>query len=249
MPPGRPSTRTASYFDDDELDLGVGSGSATAFGGGAYQLGEMSKDSIKAELRRMSKELRTLYKESFKEYKEHTTLPGHAHLAFVTSARKLAVKASKKLRSRIMKDLKVGTWKKASPDQKTAVKHQWQSEQRSNSEGLVQVVGLHDQAVQIKHMWTSHPAPSNVPHHQHHVPTGTVTKYHELPINHGEDMYKIGEVLHWCRQATSMLMTIGTRSGGQVDKVMARNVERARDLRGKMYRLRHPEAERGMERG
>jgi hypothetical protein len=240
MPPGRPSTRTASYFDDDELDLGVGSGSATAFGGGAYQLGlPISKDS-KAELRRMSKELRTLYKESFKEYKEHTTLHGHAHLAFVTSARKLAVKASKKLRTRIMKDMQVPTWKKATADQKTAVKHRWQSEQKSSSEGMVQVVGLHAEAVEIKHMWSSNPAPAGVQHHPHHVPAGTVTKYHELPINHGEDMYKIGEVLHWCRQATSMLMTIGTRSGGQVDKVMARNVERARDLRGKMYRLRHP---------
>lgn len=241
MPPGRPSTRTASYFDDDELDLGVGSGSATAFGGGAYQLGIIPHNSkeIKAELRGMSKELRILYKESFKEYKDHAGLHGHTHLAFVTSARKLAVKASKKLRSRIMKDMKVPTWKKATAAQKMAIKLQWQAEQGSVSEGKVHVSGLHAEATTIKGLWSSHPAPNGVAHHPHHAVSGTAAKYHDIPMDHGGDMYKIGEVLHWCRQATSMLMTYATRSGAPENAVMARNVERARELRAEMYKLRH----------
>ena len=243
MPPGRPSTRTASYFDDDELDLGVGSGSATAFGGGAYQLGlpsfeHMSQADVKAELRKMSKELRTLYKASLKEYKDHKTLHGHIHFPFVTNARKLAVKASKQLRLKVTKEMGGSTWKKASTAEKAAIKARWHNEQESSVDGMVHVEGLHTKAVEIRDEWKSHPAPDGVVHHEHHAADGTVTKYRELPLNHGRDMYKIRDVLHWCRQATSMLMTIATRSGGPVDKVMAHNVERARDLRGDMYRLR-----------
>lgn len=240
MPPGRPSTRTASYFDDDELDLGVGSGSATAFGGGAYQLGAPISKESKAELKRMSKELRALYKESFKEYKEKTTLHGHAHLAFVTSARRMAVKASKQFRSKIMKEMAISSWKNATPAQKAAIKARWQSEQKTSAGGMVKVEGLHTEAIAIKSLWSTHPAPAGVEHHPHHAVGVTETKYHEIPINHGGDMYKIGDVLHWCRRATSMLMTYATRSGKPFDAVMARNVERARVLRAKMYELRHP---------
>jgi hypothetical protein len=252
MPPGRPNTHTSSYFDDDELAVaythtglygGVGAATTTPFGGGlGIQLGvgmdwdsvkHLSKDVVVVQMKQSSKELRKLYKASFSEYKSHTDLYAHEHFDFVTTARKKAVKESKHIRVGVMKAMGIKSWKKASPEQKKEINAAWH--QREKDGGTVDIHGLEQKAAEIKRLWEAGPHP----HVEHHpAPVGAQNRHHFTLHPNAAGHFKILDVLHWCRQATSMLMSIATRHNNPGDNLLVKNVERARELRSYMYQLR-----------
>lgn len=190
----------------------------------------------KAHIKRLEKELRGLFKASLQDYKSHTGYVGHTQLVFVQGVQKLALSQVKRNRRKIEKTAKAEypDWKSLSNEEKTVKRAHIRTHSHESGGQVfntVNITGLEEHASKIMTMWTETPTP-NVPHH----PTTTAHRHADVPTARSDGSYKLNEVIHWCRQAISMLVSIATRKDS--DQMLTDNVTRARELRETLYHNR-----------
>lgn len=230
MPAARARHRTTSYFDDND-DLGRTSAPVfLSLTGIPDHIKTMDEHGTKMKMKATSKTLKRLYRQSLSEYTTHAELEGHNLFKRVQEVRKTVNAAQKRKSEELVAERDNGkSWKDLSKEEKKDIRKEVHAIAKGPT-GRVHIHDFHNLAHEIFQRWEAAPA-TGVEHHASKKPH----KHSEIPSN-AENMYKPDDIRSWCRQATSMLLSVATRHGH--DEKLKTNVEKARTLRSDLYHCR-----------